>query len=65
MLEFIPEETEALIFTGNNVGFLKNNIIGNFQEHELLRVMDLSNNNLTEISGKAFHKVSGVEILIL
>ena len=65
MLEYIPDETEVLIFTGNNIGFLRNNIIGNYQEHELLRVMDLSNNNITEISGKAFHKVAGVKILIL
>lgn len=65
MLEYIPNETEVLIFTGNNIGFLRNNIIGNYEDHLTLRVIDLSNNNLSEISGKAFHKVSEVRILIL
>jgi Leucine-rich repeat (LRR) protein len=65
MLEFLPDETEVLIFTGNTLGFLFHNLLGLTQEHELLKVIDLSNNNITEISGKAFHKVSNVEILIL
>merc|ERR1711936_398261 len=34
-------------------------------EHELLKVIDFSNNRIQEISGKAFHKVSNVEKLIL
>lgn len=65
MLEMLPDETEVLIFNGNNINFLHNNVIGMTQEHELLKVIDLSNNNISEISGKAFHKVRNVEILIL
>ncbi len=65
MLELLPDETEVLIFNGNNINYLRNNVIGMTQEHELLKVIDLSNNNITEISGKAFHKVRNVEKLIL
>ena len=65
MLELLPDETEVLIFNGNNINYLRNNVIGMVQEHELLKVIDLSNNNISEISGKAFHKVRNVEILIL
>ena len=65
MLEFLPDETEVLIFNGNNIEYLPNNVLGITQEHELLKVIDLSNNNISEISGKAFHKVRNVEILIL
>ena len=42
-----------------------NNVIGMANEHELLKVIDFSNNRIQEISGKAFHKVSNVEKLIL
>ena len=42
-----------------------NNVIGMANEHELLKVIDFSNNHIQEISGKAFHKVSNVEKLIL
>ena len=56
MLELLPDETEVLIFNGNNINYLRNNVIGMVQEHELLKVIDLSNNNISEISGKAFHK---------
>jgi len=65
MLEMLPDETEVLIFNGNDISYLPNNVLGIVQEHELLKVIDLSNNNISEISGKAFHKVRNVEILIL
>lgn len=65
MLEMLPDDTEVLIFNGNNLDYLTNNVLGVTQEHELLKVIDFSNNNITEISGKAFHKVRNVEILIL
>ncbi len=65
MLEMLPDETEVLIFNGNNIPYLKHNLLGITQEHELLKVIDLSNNNITEIAGKAFHKVASVEVLIL
>ena len=65
MLEFLPSQTEVLIFTGNNIITLKNNLLGTTDEHELLKVIDMSNNHIAEITGKAFHKVPNVEILIL
>ena len=65
MLELLPDETEVLIFNGNNVPYLNHNVLGISQEHELLKVIDMSNNNITEIAGKAFHKVPNVEVLIL
>jgi Leucine-rich repeat (LRR) protein len=65
MLELLPDETEVLVFSGNNINFLFSNLLGMTQDHELLKVIDMSNNNITEISGQAFHKVSNVEILIL
>jgi hypothetical protein len=64
-LQQIPKETEVLIFNGNRVPYMVNNVIGMTNEHELLKVIDFSNNRIQEISGKAFHKVSNVEKLIL
>ena len=61
----IPKETEVLIFNGNNVPYMRNNVIGMTNEHEVLKVIDFSNNRIEEITGKAFHKVSNVEKLIL
>ena len=65
MLAQLPNETEVLIFNGNNVPFLRNNLIGMTEEHELLKVIDMSMNKIREITGKAFHKVRNVEKLIL
>ena len=65
MLEFLPDETEVLLWNGNNVPYLRQNLLGTTSEHEVLKVIDMSNNNIQEISGKAFHKVGSVEILIL
>lgn len=65
MLKYLPNETEVLIFTGNNIPFLENNVLGMTQEHEVLKVIDMSYNNIREITGKAFHKVRNVEILML
>ena len=61
----LPNETEVLIFNGNKVPFLRNNVLGMVEEHELLKVIDMSNNGIQEITGKAFHKVRNVEKLIL
>ena len=61
----LPNETEVLIFNGNKVPFLRNNVLGMIEEHELLKVIDMSNNGIQEITGKAFHKVRNVEKLIL
>ena len=44
---------------------IPNNVFGIVHEHEVLKVIDFSNNRIQEITGKAFHKVSNVEKLIL
>jgi len=65
MLRYLPNETEVLVFVGNHITCLENNVLGMTQEHEVLKVIDMSNNRLEEITGKAFHKVRNVEILML
>ena len=39
MLEYLPDETEVLVFNGNHIPFWKNNVIGMVQEHEILKVL--------------------------
>ena len=65
MLRYLPNETEVLVFVGNHITYLENNVLGMTQEHEVLKVIDMSNNRIEEITGKAFHKVRNVEILML
>lgn len=65
MLEEIPEETEMLIFTGNHVSILDMNVFGEDIELTNLKIIDLSNNGIREIKGKAFHHVPNVKRLIL
>jgi len=64
MLQFMPEQTEILIFTGNKLGELPNNIFGTI-DYDDLDVVDLSNNGITFIPGKSFHRVYNVRTLIL
>ncbi|XP_018010971.1 trophoblast glycoprotein [Hyalella azteca] len=65
MLTCLPIETEVLIFTGNRIGPLPKNVLGNTKDYDDLEIMDLSNNGITFIPGKAFHKVFNVRTLIL
>jgi hypothetical protein len=44
---------------------LPQNIFGTKREHRKLKEIDLSDNDIEEIKGKAFHHVNEVEILIL
>ena len=46
MLEFLPDETEVLLWNGNNVPYLGQNVLGTTQDHELLKVIDMSNNKI-------------------
>lgn len=62
MLQKLPEETEILIFTGNNVPTLPINIFGNMSN---LRIIDMSNNQIKDIKGRTFHHVPNVKRLIL
>ena len=44
---------------------MPNNVFGQVEDHLYLKVIDFSNNHINEITGKAFHLVSSVEVLIL
>ncbi|KAF2356399.1 Leucine-rich repeat [Trinorchestia longiramus] len=65
MLEDLPALTEVLIFTGNRIGPLPKNVFGREKDYDDLTVVDMSNNGITFIPGKAFHKVASVRTLIL
>lgn len=65
VLEFMPRNTEVLIFTGNNVPELPWNVFGSINDYPNLKVVDMSNNHIRDIHGKSYHHVASVEILIL
>lgn len=65
MLRQLPIETEVLIFTGNNIESLPPNLFGNETSYTKLTDVDLSNNNISKIQGKAFHRIPNVKRLIL
>lgn len=64
MLQELPEEITMLIFVGNHVNTLSSNVFGDLDLSDL-KVIDMSNNGIREIKGKAFHHVSSVKRLIL
>ena len=64
-LEYVPAETEVLIFQGNTLRQLPWNIFGIWENRTKLEVIDLTNNQIQEIQGKSFHKVPRVKRLIL
>ncbi|XP_054721727.1 phospholipase A2 inhibitor-like [Uloborus diversus] len=65
MLRKLPEETEVLIFVGNEVKDLPLNIFGQEVVYENLHTIDLSNNHIQSIKGRTFHNVANVTKLIL
>jgi len=65
VLEYIPTETEVLIFQGNQFKRLPWNLFGIWDNRTQLEVIDLTNNQIQEIQGKSFHKVNNVKRLIL
>uniref|UniRef100_A0A6M2DUV4 Putative leucine-rich transmembrane protein n=1 Tax=Xenopsylla cheopis TaxID=163159 RepID=A0A6M2DUV4_XENCH len=65
VLENLPEATEVLIFTGNNIPELPWNVFGALTDLEHLRIVDMSNNRIKDIPGKAYHHVKNVQRLIL
>lgn len=68
VLLYLPNATEILIFTGNNLSSeLPANIFGADSVNNLdkLRLIDMSNNQIRSLKGKTFHKVKGVRKLIL
>lgn len=64
-LSHLPNETQVLIFTGNYLEELPWNVFGTLDRLPYLRVIDMSNNKIREIKGKAYHHVQRVERLIL
>ncbi|KAL2715924.1 toll-like receptor 5 [Vespula squamosa] len=64
-LEHLPNATQVLIFTGNDLKELPWNVFGTLDRLPYLRVIDMSNNKIREIRGKAYHHVKQVERLIL
>ncbi|XP_026272278.1 carboxypeptidase N subunit 2 [Frankliniella occidentalis] len=64
-LEHLPMDTQHLIFVGNNISVLPGNIFGDQDHTPNLKVVDMSNNAIKEIRGKAYHHVSSVEQLFL
>lgn len=65
MLEYLSEETQVLIFTGNHLEIFPWNVLGIFYEHKKLTIVDLTNNGIKKFQGKSFHKVTNVKRLIL
>ena len=65
MLEQLPDGIEVLLFNGNHVPVLDWNLLGLWDEHKDLAVIDMTNNRIREISGKSFHKVKNVKRLVL
>lgn len=68
MLHFLPNATEILIFTGNNLSSdLPTNIFGadSINNFDKLRLIDMSSNQIRSLKGKTFHKVKSVRKLIL
>lgn len=65
VLEQLSPDTEVLIFTGNNISTLPPNLFGDVATYRNLEVIDLSNNNISRIQGKAFHRIPNVKKLIL
>ncbi|XP_067132025.1 trophoblast glycoprotein [Centruroides vittatus] len=65
ILEYMPVDTEVLIFTGNNVLDLPLYIFGRDAKYDKLKIVDLSNNKIQTIKDRTFHGVDNVEKLIL
>jgi len=58
---------QVIIFHGNNFSSLPHNVFGDEKENVpvALHTIDLANNNIMDIPGKAFHHVPNVKKLIL
>lgn len=65
MLATLPDETEVLIFTGNQIAELPWNIFGSYVNLSNLKVIDMSSNGIRDIKGKSYHHVPNVQRLIL
>jgi len=61
VLEFMPDQVEVLIFTGNRITELPWNVFGSINNYKQLRIVDMSSNHIREIRGKSYHHVPRVE----
>ncbi|XP_055636825.1 SLIT and NTRK-like protein 4 [Toxorhynchites rutilus septentrionalis] len=65
VLEYLPPQTEVIIFTGNYIEELPWNVFGAINDLVNLTIVDMSNNHIHEIRGKTYHHVPNVKRLIL
>ncbi len=65
ILDYMPSNTEVLIFTGNFIPELPWNVFGSINNYSNLNVVDMSNNRIRNIRGKSYHHVQNVQRLIL
>lgn len=65
MLREIPFDTEVVLFRGNYIESLPENIFGEDKNFTKLKIIDMSGNHIKDILGKTFHHVPNVETLIL
>lgn len=65
VLEYLPSQTEVVIFTGNYIPELPWNVFGSMNDLTNLSIIDMSNNHIREIRGKTYHHVTNVKRLIL
>ncbi|XP_053694301.1 trophoblast glycoprotein [Sabethes cyaneus] len=65
VLEYLPLQTEVVIFTGNYIDELPWNVFGAINDLVNLSIVDMSNNHIREIRGKTYHHVPNVKRLIL
>ncbi|XP_058823101.1 phospholipase A2 inhibitor beta-like isoform X2 [Topomyia yanbarensis] len=65
VLEYLPKQTEVVIFSGNYIEELPWNVFGAINDLANLTIVDMSNNHIREIRGKTYHHVPNVKRLIL
>jgi Leucine-rich repeat (LRR) protein len=65
MLKQLPQQASRLRHIKLKIPYLDWNVFGVWDDHVDLKVIDLSNNQIEDIDGKAFHKVSNVSRLLL
>ncbi|XP_043477204.1 reticulon-4 receptor-like 2 isoform X1 [Leptopilina heterotoma] len=64
-LSYLPNRTQVLLFTGNNINTLPPNIFGTLDSFPDLEIIDMSNNHIKIIKGQSYHHVKNVRRLIL
>ena len=65
ILKYLPEETEILIFTGNNLETLPKYLFDEKSNYDKLMMIDLSNNQIENIKSNSFVNVKYLKKLVL